>query len=268
MKNKGSAILVISIVFIILIIGIIIVVIVLNQGSKQKENILIARNISLYLRARDSKANSFISSNYLISDSKVLRGNLINSAYTLIGDFSDKNILILCSKEGYYSNFINKTFSSSEINQNISKLTCNLNQIGSLTIRNTGDLQENGKSTITLNINSQGIFKYLGICLGWTSGISEVKMSNSSIKEAEIPKRLNGKADRCYEMDTILKDNQINYNFIVKTNNLSPLDTLTFYIYDKDWNFKNGKFTMESESNKLNLGSRQDIIYKISNPYV
>lgn len=265
-SKKGSALgWTIGIVFFILfVIGIVVLVIVLNQNTKPNE-IKNPANISLYMEAFDNNEKVSITANYKIISGNILNGDLVQNAYTLIGNVSD-NILILCSADRYYSTLINKTFSDSEKQYNVSKFDCNLDPIGTLEIHNTGQLQVSGQTEITINLKSQGLFKNIQTCTAWTSGITNVN-SEDNFNEIPIPERFANKVDKCYDLGLTLNNNETNINFFINTNILSPLDNLDFYFFDEDY-YYDGNFTLGSEYQGNNLGSYNDIKYTINNPNI
>jgi len=266
MNKKGSAfaIVICIVIFVVIIIGVILLVIVLNQEKNKNSEKIQISNITLFLKANDKNEQVSIDANYrIISGGNVLSGNLVKDAYNFVGNVSD-NILILCSAEKYYSEFINKTFQDSEKQYNISKIDCNLNPIGTIEIYNTGSLQVDGTSDIDMTIKSQGLYKEIQMCMAWTSGILSVN-NYVSLGEILVPERLKNKVDKCLELNKTLENNQTSIKFAVKTEKLSKLDTLKFYIFDKDYD---ENFIINSEYNGKNLGSYNDVEYVISNPNI
>lgn len=269
MKRGMSGILITSLILIgvVSVIAIGLTAIILSQKVKEQkaENQI---SITYYLRASNSKG-TLINANYkILDDGKLTTGNLISDSYNFIGNTSSQSIMVLCYADGYYSELINKTFSQTEKSLNTSKITCSLDNIGTISIHNTGQLQINGDTGININIKSQGIYKELRFCLGHTAGITKVKVENSSINQTDIPDYYSQDTDACYDTNITLDNSEINIPFTVTTNQLNILDKLNFYFFDSDYAYNGTNFTFAPQLNGKNLGSSNDVEYTISNPNI
>jgi len=171
MKNKKASIGIVIGVFILILflIGITVALIMIVENSKKIEPIQEEYPIKLYLRALSNENQ--VNSNYRIeSNNTVLSSGILNSdSFTEI-KVPRSEIKIICYSDYYYLSAISKTFNSEEINSNVSKVDCNLKEIGDIKVTHTGSITE-GESIIKLNISSDKNLKNIKICNSWTPGI-------------------------------------------------------------------------------------------------
>lgn len=264
MNNKGQAWIVVIVAVLIVVVGIVVLIAILNQ-DKETPKIYADSPMIVYLIARDSSFKSSIPGSYVLSNySGFVTGDILKDAFTEINNVSrNQTIRVLCRSPGYYSTYISKDFSSQELLQNISKIDCPLDQVGKLAVESKDELKD-GERTITLNVLSKGIYKDLTVCTSWTSSVIKVELKDG--REDDIPARYKNLVDNCFGIDKNLENEATDLVFNVKAENLTRLDSVSFYIFDKDMAFDEttNSFTKLSEYNKTNLGSSEDIKYVIT----
>ena len=266
MNKKGAMWGVLIIIFVVIVLIVITGIILANQERKtRQEEIAGNPNMILYLKIRDFTYNQSINGNYVIkNNTNYLIGNAMAGSFTEIQNISDKkNLEILCSSDKYYSELIIKNFTDDELKLKASKIECFLKPIGEIEVGSMGRIEE-GERTITLNINSKGIYKNLGICTAWSGGIISVE-SIEKYNETEKPIRYQSITDRCFNTGRTLKDENLEIKFRVRSKTLNAVDKVIFYVFDNDWTYTN-KNEILSENKGINLGNPQDKAIEI--PYL
>jgi hypothetical protein len=261
-KMADKTWIIIGIIFgIIFLIGITTILIIVNQKQEKQEKIN-TTSMDLYLSI---KANSIITSgNYtLINNGNILEGKIIKDSLNEIKNVSINNVEIFCEKEGYYPEYINKIFTEEEKSFNSSIVECNLDKIGIIKIRNLDNLSE-GNSEINLNLDSDGIYKNPLLCVAWTTNIINVKsyLNESEITTNPIPTKWNKLVDKCFLIEQVLNNEDLNIKLIVKSEGLSPFDYVKVYVSDSDTILNNRNFEISSELNGKDIYG-EDVEYII-----
>lgn len=293
MNNKaqskfGVIAIVIFLVVVFLVVTITVFILINQKGNNSQINF---KNITIYINAIDE--NNQISADYLIisNTTEVASGILTSDSLTQI-DVPDKDLKIYCSKEGYYTDIISKTFSSQEQLENSSRITCNPKKASEIII----DYHANFKTSIDsgnvqFEILGDNFHQLSGVIL-WTPAIinvesqiwskpceawikkdglyycedkpyecSEFDGSNCLLKET-IPNRYS-KADSAFMTGQDLTNLNMTLDFqILTTGNIKTTDCITFIFYDKDLRW-NGKLEYLSELNGDNIGNSKDFPIKI-----
>ena len=283
MNKKGmSGLLIVGIIIsiiVVLIFGVILAYVFSNQPEKtQPEN-----NMTIYIKAIDSKTNTQLPANYVILDSKshlVSQGILVDDALTPV-KVTGNSVKVYCYNSNHYTNEVDKKFTQYELKQNSSQITCPMDKVGDLQITYKGNLSTNNLKVTVKSSN----FRYLSGVMTWTANIisadvkTQISCNNwtqysyingtentplaknyymcqnklyecSSVNDkctltTEVPKRFNN-----YNVFTTGQDVKGNYTFDIntKTGNLNN-DCLTLILYDQDLRWVNGAFEYVSEQN-------------------
>jgi len=260
MNKKGSMGVWIFFGFIFLIVIVITILIITNQNPSNKNNDSeVKNNMDVYLIVKDSKYQTFLQGEYtILINSTYFQGDILKDTLNKVPEKIQNNYTeILCKADGFYSTKIEHNFTGTEKNQNSSKITCYLNQIGTLQIQSTGKLEE-GISDIKLSLLSKGYYQNIKICTAWSSGIINVE---TEYNETNIPKRYKGLVDKCFDINESLKDDLITIPFEIKSEGLNKLDFVTFYIFDEELHYDGNKIDYYSQTESKIIGSSEDYIY-------
>lgn len=263
-KRGGTGLIITLIIFgVILVAGILTALIILNQHSEEKEKeIYGSSSMNIYIIAKDSQYGTFLNGKYFVSNiTYYIEGDLKKDAFAEINNLSDKAYTdIICQSNNYYSTRINKSFTSSNIKYNSSKIYCTLDKVGVIKVSSDSVLK-NGENKIKIVVLAIGEYRNLSVCASWTSGI---KLLNSTYAEMEIPTRFNNKVDKCYDLNISLENNSTEMYFYAIGDVLNTLDKVYFYIFDKDWQVVNDKAELVSEFNGANVGNKEDKLFLIN----
>ena len=170
MKNKKAQLTIVIIVIVILAIiaSIIVALSYMNKkiGETKSEN----SSINLFIKAIDS--NGLIKVNYtLVSNESIISGEL-SDWINLVVDSKSQYTLYCWNNENYLIN-ISKTISNEEKTLNSTKIICNPDKIGNLTIKTKGSIES---KFIELEISTNDTFKDISICESHTIGITKVNL--------------------------------------------------------------------------------------------
>lgn len=107
-----------------------------------------------------------------------------------------------------------------------------LTKQGNLTISHDGEFGTDSELHVT--IDADGEFRYPSVCLQWSARV--VSVTIPSYQETnKIPKRLQGKVVKCYEITQTIKDDHIIFPIrYSKFGNLDDADFIKIYILDGD----------------------------------
>jgi hypothetical protein len=172
------------VIFIILIISIITIIYINKQNNSEKEKVE-SKTIPFFLKATDYKTSSSKDAKFIIdhtfNDSIIIdqQGDLKQDTYTplTLNYFSVPHIR--CYSEDSYLTTTYKIVSAEEISNNISRLDCVTNKLGSIEMQAIGKINEISND-IQLNITcNDGFCQRLGLCFAWTAGIETVNTKDS-----------------------------------------------------------------------------------------
>lgn len=284
MKNKkGSIGAIIGIIIGITFIVLIIIILIIIAGKSNRNTPISETNYSMkvYIKAINIETEKQVSSNYRLEYNNTIISNGILDSEALTEIIVPKeNLDLICWSDKYYLGVTHKIFSTLELSLNISKIECEMYEIGKIIVKHSGKIID-GESLIKLNISTDKNLENIKICNSWTAGIISALPMNKNlicnngiwtnlsngkklpdmyykcgecvesycdwIEKCEevkgvicypflhnVPRRYERKVDNCYNTGVTLRKNSTVINYIIKTNQPTPLDEITFYIMDSD----------------------------------
>lgn len=186
-NKKGSIGIIIAIILIILfLIAIVVLVFVLSGKGVFKPKNNEVPTIPMFIMPRDKITLEPVESNYVIEYTNdkqerivVSEGNFDNS-WNEVDVPRDYRLTVICWSDKYYLVKAYKDIVLSEINENKSIFTCDMDRIGNLTIIHSGSIS-GVDDEITLNISTEDAFYKTAMCFSWTSGIIDVGLKNQYV---------------------------------------------------------------------------------------
>jgi len=188
-KKAGSGVIIGIILGILSLGAIVTLLVVANQRgwfNKETEENQIPTLEKFYIKARDSNLN-FTDAHYFLEYTdkgqaiRISEGELNPEEWTEIQNVPIALLHLYCYNKDHYVVKASKIFDYSEIQNNLSKFTCDMQNFKNISVSHTGDLSRE-ENKITLNINVEEWMYKLKICAEWSAGIIYVALENEILR--------------------------------------------------------------------------------------
>lgn len=184
-NKKGSTGVVVSIILVVVfLIAVVVLVFVLsNEGAFKPKPELSIESIPFFVMPRDAVSLDPVEANYILEYTNEEGQRIIVSQGKLDDSWNElsapKNyrLTMTCWNDDHYLVKAYKDHTEQEKLANMSKLTCDMEKIGDLTISHTGSISGT-QDSIFVNISTDDAFYKTSMCFSWTSGILDVGLVN------------------------------------------------------------------------------------------
>lgn len=173
--SKKAQLGVVLIIFLILIVIFIILfsLAMMNKKAGNQENQV--NYINLYIKSIDSKTKENINTNYSLESNNTIISSGSLSDWTEIQVDSSQEFKLFCWNQDYYTKETSKIITLEEKNFNSSKIICEAEKIGKISVFHSGNLNQD-VNLINLTISTEDRLNKLEICESHTSGILSVNI--------------------------------------------------------------------------------------------